>query len=102
MITTAKPLTLGNHSTQEEVESQYKSSDEKHDRERLLAVLMAYEKNTLRYIGSKLRHGRATIARWLKSYREGGIEELLKREHGGRQASLSESNQNELVKKLIT
>lgn len=100
MITTAKSLNPGNHSTQEEVESQYKSSHEKHDRERLLAVLMAYEKNTLHHIGSTLRHGRATIARWLKACREGGIEQLLQRKHGGRKASLSESNQNALVEKL--
>jgi len=51
VITTVKPLTPGNHSTREEMESQYKSSQEKHDRERLLAVLMVYEKNTLQYDG---------------------------------------------------
>ena len=40
-------------------------------------------KHTLEEIGSILNRGRATIARWLKAYREGGIEKLLKRGHGG-------------------
>ena len=69
MINTVKPLTLGNHSTQEQVECQYKSSHEKHDRERLLAVSMAYEKNTLKFISSTLKRGRATKARWIKAYK---------------------------------
>ena len=82
MITTAKPLNLGINSTQEQVECQYKSSHEKHDRERLLAVSMAYEKNSLSFISSTIKRGRATIARWIKAYKEGGTEQLLKRQHG--------------------
>jgi hypothetical protein len=46
VITTAKPLNLGINSTQSIVECQYKSSHEKHDRERLLAVSMAYENSS--------------------------------------------------------
>ncbi len=89
----AKLLTLGSYSTQEEVESQYKSW-KKHDRERLLAVLMAYEKNTLcHHIGATLRRGGATIARWPKVYREGGVKQLLQRKHGGSSDSLSKTNQ---------
>lgn len=100
VITTAKPLSLGNHSTKDEVESQYKSCHEKHDRERLLAVLMAHENNSLRHIGSTLRRQRSTIARWLKTHREGGIKHLLQRKHGGRKTSLSKSNQDDLTEKL--
>ena len=55
MINTAKPLTLGNYSTKEKVECQYKSSSEKHERERLLAILMAYENNSLQHIGFTLK-----------------------------------------------
>ncbi len=102
MINTVKPLTLGNHSTKEQVECQYKSSSEKHDRERLLAILMAYENNSLKHIGLTLRHGRSSIGRWLKAYREGGIEQLLKRKHGGRKTSLPESCHNALTDKLYT
>ena len=102
MINTAKPLTLGNHSTQKNVECQYKSSHEKHDRERLLAVSMAYEKNSLKFISSTLKRGRATIARWIKAYKEGGTKQLLKRPHGGRKASLSQPIQLKLREKLIS
>ena len=102
MINTAKPLTLGNHSTQKNVECQYKSSHEKHDRERLLAVSMAYEKNSLKFISSTLKRGRATIARWIKAYKEGGTKQLLKRSHEGRKASLSQSIQLKLIEKLIS
>ena len=102
MINTAKPLTLGNHSTKGKVECQYKSSSEKHDRERLLAILMAYENNSLRHIGRTLKRGRSTIGRWLKSYKQGGIEQLLQRKHDGRKASLSESNQKALTDLLYS
>ena len=102
MINTAKPLTLGIHSTQGQVECQYKSSHEKHDRERLLAVSMAYEKNNLKFISSTLKRGRATIARWIKAYKEGGTKQLLKRPHSGRKASLSQSIQLKLIEKLIS
>ena len=79
----SKSLELGSHSNPKEVEELYKSSGEKHDRERLLAVLMGYEKKTLTEIGSSLKRGRATVARWLKAYREGGLKQLLYRGHGG-------------------
>ena len=102
MITTAKPLNLGINSTQEKVECQYKSSHEKHDRERLLAVSMAYEKNSLSFISSTLKRGTATIARWIKAYKEGGTKQLLKRSHEGRKASLSQDIQLKLTEKLIS
>ena len=94
----AKSLDLGNHSNPEEVEKLYKSSEEKHDRERLLAVLMGYEKKTLTEIGLSLKRGRSTISRWLKAYREGGIKQILHRGHGGgRPAALSECHQDALI-----
>jgi len=102
MINTVKPLTLGNHSTQEQVECQYKSSSEKHDRERLLAILMAYQNNTQEQISLSMKRERSTIARWLKTYREGGIKRLLQRKHGGRKASLNDSCQKALVEKLYS
>jgi transposase len=102
VITTAKPLNLGINSTQEQVECQYKSSHEKHDRERLLAVSMAYEKNALSFISSTLKRGTATIARWIKAYKEGGTKQLLKRSHEGRKASLPQDIQLKLIEKLNT
>ena len=75
---------------------------EKHDRERLLAVSMAYEKNSLSFISSTLKRGRATIARWIKAYKEGGTKRLLKRSHEGRKASLPQDIQLKLIEKLIS
>ena len=50
-------------------------------RERLLAVSMAYEKNSLSFISPTLKRGTATISRWIKAYKEGGTKQLLKRSH---------------------
>jgi transposase len=102
VITTAKPLNLGINSIQQQVECQYKSSHEKHDRERLLAVSMAYENNNLQFISSTIKRGTATIKRWIKAYREGGTKQLLKRSHEGRKASLPQDIQLKLIEKLIS
>ena len=97
----SKPLEVGNVASLEEVEKAYILSQERHDRERLLAIRLAhYGNHTLEQIGSFLKRGRTTIARWVKSYREGGVEKLLHREHGGRKASLSECDQEVLTKEL--
>jgi len=102
VITTAKPLNLGINSTQQQVECQYKSSHEKHDRERLLAVSMAYENSSTQFISSTIKRGRATIARWIKAYKEGGTKQLIKRSHEGRKASLPQDIQLKLIEKLIS
>lgn len=99
----SKPIKVGNALSIEELDKAYEISKEHHDRERLLAVRLAFQgKNSLEQIGSILRRGRATIARWLKSYREGGIEGLLHRGHGGRTASLSDSDREALTEKLLS
>ena len=98
----SKPIKAIDASSLEALDKAYETSKEYHDRERLMAIRLASQrKNTLEQIGSILKRGRATIARWLKSYREGGIENLLHREHKGRSASLSESDKEELTKKLL-
>lgn len=85
----------------EDADKAYKATQEPHDRERLMAIRMAQQGGyTLEQIGSSLNRGRATIARWLKAYREGGLEKLLHRSHGGRLASLSKSQQDTLVQGL--
>ena len=98
----SKPIKAIDASSLETLDKAYQTSKEHHDRERLMAIRLSSQgKNTLEQIGSILKRGRATIARWLKSYREGGIENLLHREHKGRRASLSESDKEELTKKLL-
>ncbi|MCH8291418.1 helix-turn-helix domain-containing protein [Candidatus Poribacteria bacterium] len=40
-------------------------------------------------IAKTIDRGHATIERWIKAYREGGIDGLLKREHHARKPRLS-------------
>jgi len=99
----SKPIKVGDASSIEALNKAYETSKEHHDRERLMAIRLAsHGKNTLEQIGSILKRGRATIARWLKSYREGGIENLLHRGHGGRTVSLSDSDREALTEKLLS
>ena len=99
----SKPIQLGDTSSLESLDAAYKSSQERHDRERLLAMRLAHQGNhTLEQIGVILKRGRATIARWVKSYREGGIQKLLHRGHGGRKASLSQSDQEVMIEELYS
>ena len=44
---------------------------------------------TLQQIAKALGKHRATIARWLRAYRQGGLPAKMAREHGGRLASLN-------------
>jgi len=97
----AKQLKIEGTATSEEVERVYAASQDPRDQERLLAIRMAQQGNfRLEQIGSTLNRGQSTIARWLKAYREGGIEKLLYRAHGGRSASLSRSDQDILIRGL--
>ena len=99
----SKPIQLGDAASLESLDAAYKASQERHDRERLLAMRLAYQgSQTLEQIGSILKRGRATIARWVKSYREGGIQKLLHRGHGGRKASLSHSDQEAVIAELYS
>jgi len=96
-----KPLKVEGPDSPEDVSKAYESSQEHHDRERLLAIQIAQQgKYTLEEIALSLKRGRRTIVRWLRSYREGGIEKLLHRGHGGRRASLSQSDQEALIEGL--
>jgi transposase len=97
----AKLLNVAGPATAEDADKAYEATREPHDRERLIAIRMAQQGDyTLDQIGYSLKRGRATIARWLKAYREGGVEELLHRGHGGRSASLSKSDQDALMQGL--
>ena len=76
----SKPLQVGDTASLESLDAAYKASHERHDRERLLAIHLAHQgSQTLEQIGVILKRGRATIARWVKAYREGGIQKLLQR-----------------------
>ncbi len=58
-----------------EMEIAYKGSANPHDHKRLIALQMAQQGVWILVdIGRALSKGRATIGRWLKSYREDGME----------------------------
>jgi len=99
----SKPLQVGDAASLESLDAAYKASQECHDRERLLAIRLAHQgSQTLEQIGSILKRGRATVARWVKAYREGGVEKLLHRDHDGRKASLSQSEQEVIIDELYS
>ena len=63
-----------------EIESVYKGSVNPHDHKRLIALQMAQQGIwILAEIGKAIGKGRSTVSRWLKSYREKGIEGILER-----------------------
>ena len=58
-----------------EMETAYKANTNPHDQKRLLALQMAQQGVwILADIGRALSKSRATVGRWLKSYRGEGIE----------------------------
>jgi len=96
-----KKLKVEGAASAEAIEAAYRASSEKHDRERLLAIVLGQQgKYTLQQIGDILGRGRATIARWVQAYRAGGIEGLLERRHQGSAAGVSEELQQHLVSGL--
>ena len=70
------------------IETAYKKCTNPHNMKRLLALQMA-QTWILVDIGKALNKGRATIGRWLKTYREDGIDDMLKKGHGGRAPQLN-------------
>lgn len=85
-----KQLKVEGHVTAEEVATARKMSTNPFDQERLLAVEMAQRGGfRIADIAKAIGRGHATIERWLKRFRKGGISELLKREHNARKPQLT-------------
>jgi transposase len=96
-----KKLRVGGPETPEAVEAAYQSSMEKRDRERLQVIRLGQRgAYTLQEIGDIVGRGRATIARWVKAYRVGGISGLLTRRYAGSIGRMSESMLEALSKGL--
>ena len=84
-----------------EIEIAYKGSANPHDHKRLIALQMAQQGLWfLADIGAALSKSRASIGRWLKSYREEGMEGMLKRGHGGRKPQLQQDDVEALTEVL--
>lgn len=85
----------------QEVEAIYRDCTNPHDHKRLLALRMAQQGQwTMQQIAKAVGTGRATIGRFLRAYREEGLDGLLKRGHGGRQPQLKPDDIQALEKGL--
>ncbi len=88
-----KKTKVSGSSTTQEIEAAYKGSVNPHDHRRLIALHMAQQGIwILAEIGKAIGKSRSTVSRWLKTYREEGIEGILDRGHGGRKPQLSEAD----------
>ena len=88
-----KKTKVSGSATTAEIEAAYKGSVNPHDHKRLMALQMAQQGTwVLAEIGKAIIKGRSTVGRWLKTYREEGIEGMLDRGHGGRKPQLAESD----------
>lgn len=90
-------LKIDGPATPEEVTAARRTHPNPHDQERLLTIQMAQQgpwKSAER--AAACCRGTATIGRWLKKFRHGGIPERLKRDHGARQAQLDAAAQDAL------
>ena len=75
-------LKLNGPATREEIQAARKRYPDPHAQERLLAIQMAQLGHSrIADIAQGLGRGRATIVRWLRKYRQGGLPGLLSRRH---------------------
>ena len=75
--------------TDEQLVAARQSRLDRHDQERLIAMQMAQQGEwKIAQIAKALSRGEATISRWLRKYREGGICQLLQRSNGSRRPQL--------------
>lgn len=94
-------LKVSGQSTPEEVTTARQTQLDPHDQERLLAIGMAQQGGwRIADIAAALGRGTATIGRWVRKFRSGGIPELLKRSHGARRAQLDVALQEALKEGL--
>jgi len=88
-----KKTKVSGTATTSEVEAAYKGSVNPHDQKRLIALQMAQQGVwVLAEICKAIGKGRSTVSRWLKAYREEGMEGMLDRGHGGRKPQLEEAD----------
>jgi transposase len=95
-------LKVSGSATPSEVTAARQTHTNPHDQERLLAIGMAQQGGfPIADIAAAKGRGKATIGRWRRKFRSGGIPELLKRSHGARQAQLDAASQQALKAGLL-
>ncbi len=94
-------LKLNGPATREEIQAARKTCPDPHAQERLLAIQMAQLGHSrIADIAQGLGRGRATIVRWLRKYRQGGLPGLLSRSHSHRKPRLDAQAIEALEKEL--
>ena len=89
----SKRVKVGGPATPQDIAEAYRQCTNPHDDTRLVALEMAQQGEwTLQQIAKALGKPRATLARWLRAYRQGGLPAKMAREHGGRLASLNSAD----------
>src|SRR5881409_2147480 len=92
-----KKLKVGGPATPAEVKAAFRASQERHDRERLQAVMLGQQGRwTLAEMAQAFSRGRATIATWIGVYRQEGLEGLRRRRHAGRGAKVADADRQAL------
>lgn len=86
----------------EEIEGAYRAETDKKAGIKLLAIQLGMTgKYTTEKIAEILHQNHVTISRWIKAFREGGLERLLERKKGtGRPCSLSDEHKKTLLEGL--
>ena len=96
-----KRVKVGGPATPEDIAAAYLKCTSPHDYSRLVALEMAQQGQwTLAEIAKVLGKNRSTIVRWLMAYRQGGLQGLLTRGHGGRQPSVNKDDKEALKEGL--
>src|SRR5919198_2165332 len=97
----SKKLKVAGPATNDEIGAAYQASRVPHERGRLFAIRMGQQGEwTCEKIAHTLGRGRDTIVRWVRAYRQGGIQGLLERRYEGRRAELAAHEQTALVEGL--
>ena len=97
-----KRIALDQHRQAAEVLELFKGEPAGWRRERLLAITLGMENQwSTKEIAQTIGRGEATIYCWFKSFREGGLEKLLKKESGkGFAGALNEEQMEEFRAEL--
>ena len=96
-----KKVKVGGPATPEDIAAAYHQCTNPYDFTRLVALEMAQQGEwTLAEIAKALGKDRTTIVRWLKAYRQDGLQGLFTRGHGGRQPRLKTDDIHALKSEL--
>jgi transposase len=95
-------LSIDWEESEQTLQDRYKQATDHQDRTRLQALWLLRKGRSLSEVASVVGVCYETVRRWTEWYRSGGLEEVFSRRHGGsggREARLSEEEEQALVEK---